>query len=174
ATPTAAAEQAVPVLDEVLALLDSHTERTRRAVRHRLSLADARLNRVESSEWFRDPLGTLERREQAIDDAESRLKLAWAHAVHRARRHLTELEARCLSAQPRFWSRQRETVDRAEHRLKLAWSQRLRVVERRLAAGEQRLRTHAPHREIAALRERLAQWERHLGRALASTLRHAA
>ncbi len=171
ATPTAAAELAVPMLDEVLAMLSTHGQRLGRSVRHHLDLAAARVGRAESSEWFRNPLAVLRHREQGLDEVQSRLRLAGSRALHAARRRLHELEVRYTGAHPRLWSRQRGHIDRLDHRLQWALSQRLHGLERRLDAVRQRLLPGALVREAGVLRERLAQCQRNLERATISLLR---
>lgn len=165
ATPTATAEQAVPVLDEVLATLSAHAERLRRAVRHRHDLLSARLQRAESTEWFRSPVAVLQRREQQLDEIESRLRLACTNALHRARQRLHQLEVRCTGAHPRLWARQREQIERIDHKLQWVMSQRLRHLERRIEGSAGRLEARAPQHTLPALADRINQWERHLQRA---------
>ena len=146
-------------------MLAANGERLRRTVRHRLDLAHSRLERAGATEWLREPLSVLNRREQQLDEAQSRLRLACIHAVSGQRRRLHDLEVRLASAHPRLWSRQRERIERLSQRLAWSLAQRLRTLERRVTGMDQRLLTHAPVREIASLARSLAQWQRRLERA---------
>ena len=74
ATPTAAAELAVPVLDEVLGDLSVQSSRLRRAIRSRIDVQAARLNGVAGRGVFRAPMDLVRHREQLIDELTARLE----------------------------------------------------------------------------------------------------
>jgi exodeoxyribonuclease VII large subunit len=99
-TPTAAAELAVPVLDEVVSLLAAQSARLSRSLGHRLDRARARLEAVERFEWFRDPARVLGRREQRVDELTSRLRLCCIQRLSAAHRRLHELELMTATVQP--------------------------------------------------------------------------
>ena len=165
-TPTAAAELAVPVLDELLAMLDQQAARLTRAVRHRLDLNRSRLAAVERFELFRDPISVLRRHEQYLDEVTSRLRLTCVNRLSAARARLHQVEVRTASARPRMLARQAETLERLAHRARFALLERLRRAERTLDAAGQRLLGVAPRHQLAIARGRLEPLADRLDRAL--------
>jgi len=138
-TPTAAGELAVPVLDDVLSALDALRSRLFRSVRHRSSLADAKLTGLGRRQAFRDPVYFLRHRTQSLDDI-----------VHRL---ISSLNARLR--------RSRSAVDRIEplvrriapHAFLLATALRLARLQYRLASAVSERRSRA-ERQLAIRRDR--------------------
>lgn len=99
-TPTAAAEMACPVLDEILDELAACESRLRRAVRHRLERTRHDLAAVERLEWFRDPCGLLNRAQQQLDEMLSRLQYCCSHHLSGHRERLHAAHVRLAARQP--------------------------------------------------------------------------
>lgn len=72
ATPTAAAELAVPLLTDLLDDLDATAFQLHRRLRSVLELSAARVKGLMSHACFRDPMGLLRRTEQLLDESLSR------------------------------------------------------------------------------------------------------
>jgi exodeoxyribonuclease VII large subunit len=158
ATPTAAAELAVPLLEEVLATLTGFVGRLDRGSRHGLELARSRLDSVARCDLLRDPAALLHRREQRLDELHGQLRWAAGQRIERARQLLHELEVAWAGARPTVIARQQQRLAACAHRLQWALLQRVRQVEGRLAAADHRLRSVGPQRrhEAAAQRADLA------------------
>src|SRR5207248_74049 len=122
ATPTAAAELAVPVRAEVLADLDAFAARLRWCVGARIDLLRGRLVRAAATELLRDPLGYVRRREQQLDELAAYLRAAAMHrmARERARLHRAEVGLTCHRPEA-VLARRRERMAALEH--KLFWAQ---------------------------------------------------
>jgi len=101
ATPTAAAELAVPVLEEVLDTLASLESRQRRGLRQQLEQRRLGLERLVQSPWLRDPLALVRHEEQRLDETLSRLRLAIAQRLGGGHRRLHELQIGLSAVQPR-------------------------------------------------------------------------
>lgn len=100
ATPTAAAELAVPSLLELRRHLDQLTVRMDKALQGRLREARTRLQRLESSPVFTRPTHQLNQWRQVIDNQEDRLLLALTKQSNQQDRRLTQLEARLHKTSP--------------------------------------------------------------------------
>ncbi|AKM11133.1 exodeoxyribonuclease VII large subunit [Croceicoccus naphthovorans] len=87
-TPTAAAEIAVPVRQELRALLDEYAARQRRGVIRPVGLARERL--LAWSERLPDPAALVEAQGQRLDDLTDRLRRGLAGRAEQARRALAE------------------------------------------------------------------------------------
>lgn len=100
ATPTAAAELAVPHLMELKRSLARMEERLQQAMGYRLHQAEDRLKRVMRSNVFRRPRQQLEQYEQRLDRLQDQLvhSVSKLPAQHRSR--LYKLEKRLLSQNP--------------------------------------------------------------------------
>ena len=164
-TPTAAAELAVPVLDEVLETLSAQAGRLRRAARHRLDLARSRLDATARFEWFRTPLEPVRRSEQRLDEVSSRLRLSGSQWLARVRRRLHEIEIVLAAIQPRAFLQQQWTrLIQATHRLRWAMARRERRAERQWEQTRHALLVASPRVRVRAERERIHQLKRDLGR----------
>ncbi|WP_066765014.1 exodeoxyribonuclease VII large subunit [Croceicoccus pelagius] len=87
-TPTAAAELAVPVRQELMAMLDEYAARQRRGVVRPVALARERL--ISWSERLPDPKMLVEAQGQRLDDLTDRLRRGLAGRAEQARRALAE------------------------------------------------------------------------------------
>jgi len=135
ATPTAAAEIVVPDRMELQSALHGTALRLTQAVRGAIETAKSRLTVVQRYEWFRDPIGRLRHRQQAVDEVQGRLQLAVSRCAARQHRRMNELEVRLAKSRPELLlSRRTVLLDRAEHRLRTA------IVRLALLPCERRLR----------------------------------
>jgi exodeoxyribonuclease VII large subunit len=167
-TPTAAAELAVPVLDELLEALAGTESSLRRLARHHLELARSRWDAMLRAELFRDPLGHVHRAEQQLDETSSRLQLSWSQRLARVRQRLHQSEIILTRLQPvAFVREQRGRLLDMGHRLRWAMEQRSRSAERRSARVWQALVANSPGWRLPTECERVRQQCRHLGRAAA-------
>ena len=165
ATPTAAAELAVPVLDEVLDMLAGYETDLRRGLRHLLEQSRSRLDRLAQSPWLRDPLTLVRHEEQHLDETVSRFKLAISDRLAKARRRLHELEIALSALQPRtLVHRHERQLNEIGSRLQWAGAHRLAEVTRRLHALEVHLVATAPGALLHHRREGLEEARRHLDR----------
>lgn len=145
ATPTAAAELVVPVLTDVLDMLDGQSSHLRRALGRTLDRARARLAVGEKSEWFRDPVGCVRRRWQQIDEVAGRLRLAAHQALASRRDALHALEMRHFRVRPEaILAHRRERLGKIEARLRWTQNQFIRAFDRRLRETESRFRGVSP------------------------------
>ncbi len=176
ATPTAAAELAVPVLDEILADVADLTTRLLRSVRTRLDLVTARLSGTLQRNVFREPLTVVHRREQVIDELTGRMHRAIVERIHRHRRSLDRCEPVIERIAPHaLLSRQTVALRDIQHRLEWAILSRTGRAERRIDAVLRRLLRASPADQLPRLEEHVehvtAALRALLGHRL-STLRH--
>lgn len=92
ATPTAAAELAVPVLEEVLAFLAAYTSRLNRCLAQGLALSSTRLESLLQRSSLREPLAVVFRRQQIIDEWSSRMHRALVHRMQKLRQRMESIE----------------------------------------------------------------------------------
>ncbi|MBN1341219.1 MAG: exodeoxyribonuclease VII large subunit [Phycisphaerae bacterium] len=166
ATPTAAAEIAVPSLGEVVETLETISARVRRMMRHRLDLARRDLTAIERFERFRQPMAVVRRGEQQVDEATSRLTWGLSSRVQTLRRGLHDCELALRSIHPRavLQERRRQLIEMA-HRLRWVQGARNLRAERQLAAETQALRSASPRHAVARARDRLTHLAERLDRA---------
>lgn len=161
ATPTAAAELAVPVLDDVLADLRVTQTRLERALRAKLDVLAARLDAPRQRGCFREPLLPLRRREQYLDELIHRAHLAISGFLRRLRSRLDKLEPIVQRISPHAELTRRAVLLRdAGHRLHWAISTRL-LGENRMDELE-RLLTSAMRHRLAICQERCRRREQRL------------
>lgn len=170
-TPTAAAELAVPVLDEVLEALSGHESRIRRAARHRLDLSRSRIEAVAQAPWLRDPLTLIRHAGQHVDEALSRLQLSASRRISLARNRLHELEIGLAAIQPQTVIHQRrQQLADVRSRLQTCGSRVIVSAGRRLHKTEITLAGVSPQQRLLAGLDRVAQLTRHLDRITAHRL----
>jgi len=162
-TPTAAAELAVPVRDDLMETFATTASALRRNMRHRIDLARSRLDTVQRSEWFRDPLAVVHRTEQRLDEVSSRLQLSWSHRLTDVRHRLHRMKMALAAIQPAtFLRQQRNRLINLAHQLRWAMAQHAQSAERRTQNALRSLLVNSPVRQIEASHERLQQNHRHL------------
>lgn len=162
-TPTAAAELACPVLDEVLDSLADCDRRLRHAVRLHLAHARRDLTGIERIEWFRDPCGVLRRAEQQIDEILARLQYVCVRRLAGFRERLHRDHVALTSIQPtHLLQRRRDDLASAARRLRWALLAAAQKIGRHLDRVRQRLVAASPRPRLALENQRLAQGLRHL------------
>ncbi|MFH0981605.1 MAG: exodeoxyribonuclease VII large subunit [Planctomycetota bacterium] len=171
ATPTAAAELAVPVLAEVLEDIAAHAAAIRRALAHRVELGRKSLQAVEQRTWLRDPAEYIRRRAQAVDELADRLRVQLLQRLHHQHRRLARADGLVLRLHPRTVLAQAQAaLLRRTHRLAWALSTRATRARRRLDSGRERLRGASPARRVDRQRAYVETILRRLGEALAHRL----
>ncbi len=164
ATPTAAAELAVPVLDDVLAGLAQFEARLFRAAAGGVELGRARLHAIERRRWCAEPLAIVHRRVQSLDDVEHRSARMLSQRCAGLRRRLDALGRTLERIAPHVhWSRQAVRLADARVRLLSAMRQRFSnevATFDRAARDIERSpllqRPAAERRRLATVRHRLA------------------
>lgn len=101
ATPSMAAEMAVPVAAELAEEVEALEARLARALDSAQTLRRARLERIKASRMFRDPEGLLlERRKSALEGLEGRMESAYTAQISAARAKLDELSRTLMAVSP--------------------------------------------------------------------------
>jgi exodeoxyribonuclease VII large subunit len=100
ATPTAAAELAVPDASAVHGWLSEAATRATRRMRQRLDEARLALESIRRSAVFRDPLGRVRTRMQRVDEFAHRLRGGVRHRVAQARRSAEPPAVRLAALHP--------------------------------------------------------------------------
>ena len=158
ATPTAAAELAVPVLDDVLADVASHATRLTLSVRARVDLLTARLTGLIHRNMFREPLHPIHRREQVVDEIAGRMLTALLNRLRTGRTRLDSREPVIQRIAPHaYLLHTSRRLSRSEHRLRWAMSNRLATAQRVCDDRAQRLRRANPGLVVPHLRAGLDQ-----------------
>lgn len=172
ATPTAAAEQAVPVLNEELDKLARIESRVNRAVRHRLDLMHSRIVGIEHSSFLRDPTAIIRRADQQLDEAIARLRLCALQRIRRYRDHLHAHEVAVTACQPAILLQyhRRRLVDTGQ-RLSRTVAQQIDTCRRAIGEYDRTMRTLSSSRRITIEHERLRHKVHRLGRALVHDLK---
>ena len=163
ATPTAAAELAVPMLADVLVTLDRHHAGLTRASQQQLELARARVGGVVGRRTFVEPVTVVRRREQRVDYIANRLLRSCVRMLHERRARIDALEAVVGKISPHaYWSGASIRLRDLEYRLRWAAARRLAGRRGALALQERRLDRVSPRRAIAGLRDRLVYLDRRM------------
>lgn len=169
ATPTAAAELAVPSLDEVVEMIETGAGRLDRVMGYRFDLASRDLAAIERFELFRQPITTVRRGEQQVDELGARLALVVSRRMQTLTRTLQRYETVLRSIHPRavVQNRHRRLAEVA-HRLRWAQGAMNLRSERRLAKASQMLQAASPRHAVKRKRDAL----RHLAGLLDRAVGH--
>lgn len=145
ATPSAAAEIAVPSRDELTARLSNLEHRLHRRMDQRLQRAASDLARLSHRHQRLHPGVRLEQQGQRLDELERRLNYALRRRLERAReRHrLLQRRVRALSPRLRLVELQRRLSD-ARRRLDYVTAERLAQPSQRLAVAARSLHNLSP------------------------------
>ena len=100
ATPTAAAEIAVPVLSEEIMKIDQQKMRLMQAFANQLKLKNQRLKRVQQSYVFSQPHRLYEAKSQKLDQLQQRLISGMQAQVHQQERRYQQLSQRLAQQTP--------------------------------------------------------------------------
>lgn len=171
ATPTAAAELAVPVMEDVLDRLRSQELRVWRAIRASVELGATRLNGVLKREPLRDAMAVVRRREQIVDEWANRQQRSLVSRFHAARRSLDALEPVVRRIAPHNYLLRTGVILRdAEHALQWSVSRRLTGCRAFVTDYEGRLDRTSPANRVQRLAEQVARLGTSLPTALAQRL----
>lgn len=174
ATPTAAAELAVPVLDEVLTLLASQQLRLHRSMRNCLQLSESRLTGVIRRRALAEPTLALRHALQSLDGVAHRVRHGWMRVFGLLRSRLDRCEQVIQRITPHSYLRRNaRLLDGLAHRLTLSASRATHVAERRLLTADSRLREHAPAAQVPHRRRELLAIEARLRSAVGGRMRLA-
>jgi exodeoxyribonuclease VII large subunit len=160
ATPTAAAELAVPDAADVWRRLEAMGAGLRRWATELLAASSAALRTVLRSALFRDPTSGLRIRHQRLDELSHRLRAEANRSVSLARRRLEPMGGRLASLHPaRLAEAARGRMDRLAARLAWALGGRNKRAGDLLAVWQGRLLAAHPahHMRLAAQRLTAAQ-----------------
>lgn len=161
ATPTAAAELAVPVLEEVLRNLEMHQARLERVVSGRIELAGVKLAGAARRSLFREPLTMVHRREQLVDEAVHRVWIELDRQWQQSRRRLETLERVVQRIAPHACLlRQATLVHRLERRLHWSATRRFHQVQQALQRSVHRVLQACPAGYLPELASHVARLER--------------
>lgn len=139
ATPSQAAELAVPSRTDVLRRLAIDAGRLRQHASARVRTARLHLSRIEGSHGLRRPIETVRQRAQRVDDLATRMDRAGQDGINRRRRTLADLTGRWRSRNPAV------IVRRARERLAELNGRSVLGVERRMRAVAEGLRLVGAH-----------------------------
>lgn len=169
ATPTAAAEIAVPLLVDLLGDLRAHQARLTRAVTALRELLASRLMGILHRPAFCDPLRVVHRREQIVDEYSNRVQHSLVARIRATRGRLDRLEPVLQRIAPhRFLLSASVALRDREHRLDRAASTRLARGQRSVDVGEKRIERVSPGRRLPRLFEHVER----LAEALPASMRH--
>ncbi|MFQ5461413.1 MAG: exodeoxyribonuclease VII large subunit [Phycisphaerae bacterium] len=168
ATPTAAAELAVPVRDELLADLDAMVERLRRGPLAKLALARARFQGTSDRSSLADPMLAVAKREQAIDELAARVQRCLGDRIIRERRTVDRLDAILQRIAPhRFVARTAMRLQDLHFRLEKRFARRLHMLLGRADALEGRLQRTGPASRLGGLLTETMGLERRMQQGIA-------
>ena len=163
ATPTAAAELAVPDAAELREQLGAQAARLSRGALERIGLARTALRGILRSVVFRDPHARVRAQMQRSDELSHRIASALRARLARAARGLEPLANRLAALHPaRLHERALAAVDRVAGRLAWALGGRSKRAGEALADLAIRMRARHPAHGAALARQRLAALRRQL------------
>jgi exodeoxyribonuclease VII large subunit len=163
ATPTAAAELAVPDCLEVMRHAEVLASRLGRGVAARYKSAGAALTAVARAPIFRDPLGVLRVVIQRVDELSHRLRAGQHQRLARARRRFEPLSGRLAGLHPaRLAERALRRLERLAGQLAWALGGRSKRAADRLAALAARMGAVHPRHRLALADQRLGAAGRQL------------
>jgi len=163
ATPTAAAELAVPVRDEWLHTLGATARRLSRMITDTLALRRGALDALLQRSSLRQPILLVRTREQSVDEIGARFAHTMSDRLHRWHRLLGAIEVTLQRIRPAaLAARLQRRIADAGHRLQWAVSRVALNDERRLAATCERLALSAPRHRVTHVKERLDQLARRI------------
>jgi len=169
ATPTAAAELAVPMLQNLLEDLSQSRSRLSRAIIARASLGAARLDALAQRSALLEPVAFVRRRAQLLDELSGRIGRRVSQRGHAARLRLDRCGPIVRRIAPHaFFARTAIRLRDARHRLERGIGRRTADADKTLARRSQRLDRASPEHRLGLVRQRLLREEEGLAR----TLRH--
>jgi exodeoxyribonuclease VII large subunit len=163
ATPTAAAELAVPEAAETTRYLQALQERMSRGVSERLRSSRLSLDGICRSVVFRDPSARLRTHMQHVDELSHRLGASLRDRLSRPRRRLERAANALAAVHPaRLHEHCAASLARVAHRLAWALGGRSKRAGEALSAVEGRLRAAHPKYRLRLARQRVDSLARQL------------
>jgi len=163
ATPTAAAELAVPDAAELRHRLAVLARRLGRRVRENLQAARSALGAVQRSVVFRDPGAQVRSARQHLDELAGRMQIALGRSRRVGERRLARAEARLAGQHPRrLLERAGGRLEGLAHRLAWALGRRAKLAGDALAEQARRLAAAHPAHRLRLARQRVAALRRQL------------
>ncbi|MCC7290786.1 MAG: exodeoxyribonuclease VII large subunit [Phycisphaerales bacterium] len=145
ATPTAAAELAVPVLNDVQEDLGLRRRGLSRAVRALVELETRSLRSVAQRSPFREPRLLVRRREQVLDERAAGMSRELGSRIHELRRRLDRVEPIVQRLAPHAWLASRGTrLHERSSRLHLVMARRIHEMHRLADQSRGRLERASP------------------------------
>ena len=150
ATPTAAAELAVPDASEVRRYVDDLSLRLTRRMRDNIAAAKLALDGVGRSVVFRDPMGCVRTRIQRIDELSLRGRGALGEMLAGARQAIQQPANRLAALHPaHLAARARAKLQQSRHALAWALGRRAKLTGDRLTEATRRLEGCSPVHRFA-------------------------
>ena len=163
ATPTAAAELAVPDASAVRRQLSQAAFRASRRMRERLDSARGSLDGIGRSSVLRDPLGRVRVGVQRIDELAYRLRGGIRHRVAEARRKAEPAAARLAALHPaHLRDREAARVDGLLARLRWTLGRRSKLAGEALSGVAGRLMAASPANRVKLARQQVVGAARQL------------
>ncbi len=151
ATPSQAAELAVPSRQDVLRLLSGQHARIRQRAEGRVRNAHLSLARLTGSHGLRRPAELVRQRAQRVDDLAGRMQVAVSTRLETRRRRLVDMTARWRARDPV------SNLRRSRERLAELDARMSRGVDRRFGDAREKLTARAAHLEAVGPRAVLAR-----------------
>jgi exodeoxyribonuclease VII large subunit len=163
ATPTAAAELAVPDRADVARHLQAAHAKLAQHVTHALARSRQQLDALLRTAVFRDPLGRLRTQVQRLDEISHRLRMGLANELTAGRRRLEPAANRLAALHPaRLAERARAALDRLAGRMAWALGGRSKREGDRLTGLAGRLEAVHPRAALALARQKVESASRQL------------
>ncbi len=173
ATPTAAAELAVPVLDELLAQLDAYARRIDRGLVGEVRALRAEFAATAGRPIFDEPAQLVYKREEQVDELVRRMSEACWRRMRTVRDRLDRAQQTIQRIAPhRVMLRRAMTLARVEQRMSTVMDRAISESGRRLANVSRELAGYAPHLVVRRYEERVALLMRELATATAHRFAH--
>ncbi len=156
ATPTAAAELAVPHREEVLEELYHKAHRLGRATNHQVTVCKNAVSSLAHREPFGRPLRLVQQHAQCLDHLQTKLDHGIRHRLHGRAQLLSRLDATLHSIEPRLYlANLRSRIRTLAHRVRLAVQKRFQYHERMLHQTDNRLTRSSPEKIVLVSKQRL-------------------
>ena len=163
ATPTAAAELAVPNADDLRAHVGQLGSRAERCMAQRLARARAALEAVQRSSVFRDPAGRLRTQTQRLDELSHRLAGGVKALAAAGHKRLEPLAHRLSALHPaRLVERAQAKIDALEAKMRWAQGGRAKQANDAVAKLAGRLEASHPRHRVKLAAQQVTAIERQL------------
>jgi exodeoxyribonuclease VII large subunit len=163
ATPTAAAELAVPDKEEIRRTVEALADRLTRRVGQKLDTSRAALQAIGRSMVFRDPMGLVRSNAQRLDELAHRLRAGLGRQLALARAGLEPLGLKLATLHPaRLATQAQARLTALAGRLRWALGGRSKLAGEKLSKTEARLAQAHPSHRLTLARQQLTALQRQL------------